>query len=98
MVRLQWRGLRFAARFAARFGAYLQCRGSRFAVRGLGVYNESGATNRKPPAARRKTPLCLQYRDLQRGTRFAGRFLEMKKSFICGAAGGLALSNILKVD
>ena len=54
----------------------------RFAVRGLGAYNESGAVNRKPPAARRKTPLCLQYRDLRRGTRFAGRFLEMKKSFI----------------
>ena len=66
---LQFRGLRFAVP-------------PRFAVRGLGAYNESGAENRKLPAARRKTPLCLQYRDLRRGTRFAGCFLEMKKSFI----------------
>ena len=66
----------------------LQCRGLRFAATAavcgsrLGVYNKSGAANREPSASRRKTPLCLQYRGLRRGQRFAGRFLEMKKSFI----------------
>ena len=67
---------------------WLQCRGLRFAVPprfaacGLGGYNENGAANRKPPTAHRKTLIWLQYRVLRRGTRFAGRFLEMKKSFI----------------
>ena len=45
-------------------------------------YNKSGAAKRELQAARRKTPICLQYRDLRRGTKKAGRFLEMKKSFI----------------
>ena len=66
----------------------LKCRGLRFAATAavcgsrLGVYNKSGAANREPSAARRKTQLCLQYRGFRHGTRFAGRFLEMKKSFI----------------
>ena len=81
---------RFAARFAGAYNTFYNlvptipwfaiCGGA--AVCGLGAYNESGAANRNPPAARRKTPLCLQYRDLRRGTWFAGRFLKMKKSFI----------------
>ena len=72
---------RFAVRGAVCRAIWcLQCRGlrfavpPRFAVRGLGAYNESGAANRKPPAARRKTPLCLQYRDLRRGTRLRAAF------------------------
>ena len=55
-------------------------RGLRFAV--WVVTMKSGAANSEPPAARRKPPICLQYRDLRRGTQKAGRFLEMKKSFI----------------
>ena len=55
---------------------------SRFAICGLSGYNKSDAANCEPQAARRKTPMCLQYRDLRRSTKKAGRFLEMKKLFI----------------
>ena len=59
---------------------------------------KSGAANREPPAARRKPPMCLQYRNLRRGTQKAGRFLEMKKSFILRRRRRFGLPNILKVD
>ena len=69
-------------RFAIRDAIYraiwcLQCSDSRFAmsprfaIRDLGVYNESDVANRESPAIRRKSPMCLQYRDLRRDTRFA---------------------------
>ena len=60
----------------------------------VGGYNEKW--RREPPAACRKPPMCLQYRDLRRGTQKVGRFLEMKKSFILRRRRRFGPTNLLK--
>ena len=60
-------------------------------------YNERDVANRKSPAIHRKSPMCLQYRDLRRDTRFATSLLEIKKSFIFAASRDLALQMALQI-
>ena len=105
-VKLPYKGTSTMTRFAIRDAIYraiwcLQCSDSRFAmpprfaICDLCVYNESDVANRKSPAIHRKSPMCLQCRDLRRDTRFATSLLEMKKSFIFSASRDLALQMTL---